>query len=563
MKSKAIGPSLRVQQQRKSLDARRNLFALAAAGLFILPSLSTEAATINVVGSCTLVNSILSANTNSAVGGCTAGAAGLDTIVLPANSTQTLTAVYDFTALYGPSGLPEINSEIVIEGNGSTILRDPSSAAFRIFVVVEGGNLSLRQSTVSGGSVSGSDGGGLAVYGGGLLELNESTVSGNSTGNDGGGIYNLSSTLFVTDSTVSGNSAFYGGGIGTRGSSSITTVTGSTVSGNRGNYGGGVNAFGSVTIGSSTISGNSASRDGGGLIAIGRVSIANTTITANTAPDAHGGGVAADLDDDLDITASIIAGNSSTDIDDYGGYGGTFITGGNNLIGDGNFASNFDDATDTINVANPMLGPLADNDGPTFTHALLTGSPAIDSFESAVPGRVANLGLVEFCPAGKDQRGVARPQDGDGDGDAVCDIGAFELEGAMGDDADNDGIPDAMDNCPMTPNTDQLDTDEDGIGDACDDSPLGRCEGRAVTIRGTLNNDTLNGTNGADVMDGLGGKDTINGRGGNDWICGGPGDDTIKGGNGNDRILGNQGVDNLQGEAGNDELLGGDGRDSL
>ena len=63
-----------------------------------------------------------------------------------------------------------------------------------------------------------------------------------------------------------------------------------------------------------------------------------------------------------------------------------------------------------------LLGLLADNGGPTQTHALLAGSPAIDAGDNAA------------CPA-TDQRGVARPQDGDGDGAAVCDIGAYELGG--------------------------------------------------------------------------------------------------------------------------------------
>jgi hypothetical protein len=61
-------------------------------------------------------------------------------------------------------------------------------------------------------------------------------------------------------------------------------------------------------------------------------------------------------------------------------------------------------ASDLV-VADPLLGSLADNGGPTLTHALLAGSPAIDAGDNAV------------CPA-TDQRGVAR--------DAACDIGSFE-----------------------------------------------------------------------------------------------------------------------------------------
>jgi len=64
-------------------------------------------------------------------------------------------------------------------------------------------------------------------------------------------------------------------------------------------------------------------------------------------------------------------------------------------------------------IADPLLGPLADNGGPTLTHALLSGSPAIDA---AHP---------DGCPS-VDQRGAPRPVDGNGDGVAACDIGSYE-----------------------------------------------------------------------------------------------------------------------------------------
>jgi hypothetical protein len=74
----------------------------------------------------------------------------------------------------------------------------------------------------------------------------------------------------------------------------------------------------------------------------------------------------------------------------------------------------FPDPTDTMNVPELLLGPLAMNGGPTETHALLQGSPAIDA------------GVAAGCPS-QDQRGIARPADGDLDGVARCDSGAFEL----------------------------------------------------------------------------------------------------------------------------------------
>src|SRR5262249_10564879 len=91
---------------------------------------------------------------------------------------------------------------------------------------------------------------------------------------------------------------------------------------------------------------------------------------------------------------------------------GTFTTLGSNLDDDGSCM--FTAAGDLSGVA-PGLGPLADNGGPTQTHLLLPGSPAIDAGTSCPP------------PA-TDPPGTPRPLDGNGDGTAVCDIGAVEVE---------------------------------------------------------------------------------------------------------------------------------------
>jgi Ca2+-binding RTX toxin-like protein len=89
------------------------------------------------------------------------------------------------------------------------------------------------------------------------------------------------------------------------------------------------------------------------------------------------------------------------------------------------------------------------------------------------------------------------------------------------------------------------------------------CNGRAVTVPGTPDNDVLKGTSGPDVIDGGGGNDTISGLGGDDVLCGGDGKDVIHGGAGNDGLFGGLDNDRLTGDAGNDSLAGGDGNDSL
>jgi hypothetical protein len=93
------------------------------------------------------------------------------------------------------------------------------------------------------------------------------------------------------------------------------------------------------------------------------------------------------------------------------------MSGGGNLESPGS-SCGFNLASDSSGVSPSALalGVLSDNGGPTLTHALLPGSAAIDS------------GLNRHCP-GVDQRGQPRPQDGDGDGHAVCDVGAFEADG--------------------------------------------------------------------------------------------------------------------------------------
>jgi len=95
--------------------------------------------------------------------------------------------------------------------------------------------------------------------------------------------------------------------------------------------------------------------------------------------------------------------NSDTDGNCF--YSGGTVTSSGNNLDDGSTCA-FNNAGDKVNT-DPLLGPLQDNGGPTLTHALLSGSPAI------------NQGKNSFCPA-TDQRGLTRPS-------TACDIGAYEV----------------------------------------------------------------------------------------------------------------------------------------
>ena len=167
----------------------------------------------------------------------------------------------------------------------------------------------------------------------------------------------------------------------------------------------------------STISGNSAGGSGAAGLLTGRLILRNATITDNSAH--AGGGAFLESGGTSSVRNTIIAGNF-VDLDGLGvDLAGAFISAGHNLIGDGTGATGFTNGRsgDQVGTADspidPLLAPLANNGGPTETHTLLAGSSAID--------RGDNVG----APA-TDQRGIARPRDGDGNGSLIVDIGAFE-----------------------------------------------------------------------------------------------------------------------------------------
>ena len=293
----------------------------------------------------------------------------------------------------------------------------------------------LTANTAGGGTMTGQStisGGGLAVLAGGNVTLGTSTVTSNSVspnasagnGVAGGGLSVAGSgTLTVSQSTISGNTATEGGGISALGSpfnaASLTltasTVTGNTAAGNTnsGNGGGGlfVGTNGSASLTNDTLNNNTATNgNGGGADNLGTLTLISSTISANTVDNGSGGGLT-NSGASATLQAAIVAGNQNffstgTDIN------GAFTSDGSNLIGDGTSATGFTALHDQVGTADapvdPLLGPLQNNGGPTFTQEPGTGSPAINGDYSA-----ANVPTT-------DQRGVARPIG------PRADIGAYE-----------------------------------------------------------------------------------------------------------------------------------------
>jgi hypothetical protein len=245
---------------------------------------------------------------------------------------------------------------------------------------------------------------GAGVCNAGTTTLVNCTISGNSGGGGGGGIYNFTThgapaLLMMYSCTVSGNTCDNeGAGLANDG---IAYLTGCTISGNSNdNLGGGVWNRNGATLDLSdcTISANNASV-GGGLFNSGTATLVACTISGNTTYNSGAGIYAGST---LTLNNTIVAGNESAPYDSGSvspsDIAGTSVSGSNDLVGTGGSAG-LSSTTNQLGVADPDLGPLADNGGPTATMALLPGSLAIGNGSEA----------LEVSPQGSplttDQRG--------------------------------------------------------------------------------------------------------------------------------------------------------------
>jgi CSLREA domain-containing protein len=408
---------------------------------FALPGLvqAASAATITVNtsadelshdGNCSLREAVQAANTNLAVDHCHAGS-GTDKIAF-AGST-------DGHAIHLTLGSIDVVSPMTIKGNGvskTTVTGDEfdtgggSTSTIERMTLVDVNNeaatVNVIGVTATGEMNNNSNGTETST-----MKISGSKMTKQITNNSGFG--SSTTNLTVTKSHI--------GSIDNNSGSATThlTVSTSTAGGIKNSSGTGVTT---AKIETSTLAGKgkgpgvSVTGDGTKVFVFrstlvhftsgismdqGSVKITDSTVSHNKANSLRvsggtiqafndtftnaGTGITQSLSGSVTLTNTIVALNKGKDCK------GTVHSSGGNIADDSSchFAGTADK-----NSTNPKLGPLQNNGGPTHTELPKTGSPAIDK------------GLNSACPK-VDQRGIKRPQDGNGDGKAVCDVGSVEV----------------------------------------------------------------------------------------------------------------------------------------
>ena len=399
-----------------------------------------------------------------------------DLVLTGAGLNQTLIDGAGLDRVFDIPWLFDLHSFPIVEFEGVTVLGGDAeggggisvdSAELSIFDSAVEDNLGsgidvlsatlLVSGSVVEGNSSDSPGGGIYASPFSGVTIEDSMIMGNSATGGGGVASSHSSDITIRDSVISENSAIYTGGVSVSESQILverTTISGnssqegsggialwwadaeissSTVAGNQSDSGAGgllLTQFTVATIDNTTVSGNAGFEGGGAAFGDGNhVQISNSTIVDNSAQ--RGGGISAETGVPLvELENSILARNSASleGPDCFMELAQAPISSaGHNILGD---VSDCDFAAtlgDQVGMApspiDPLLGPLADNGGPTSTHALLLGSPAIDAVPVAdcTYDDDGNPDTPEV-PLPTDQRGVSRPQG------VACDVGAFELE---------------------------------------------------------------------------------------------------------------------------------------
>jgi predicted outer membrane repeat protein len=318
-----------------------------------------------------------------------------------------------------------IGRDAYINGVAGAIVNGGQSGA--VITINANVNVTLAHLTVTNGQSSDVGGG---ILDNGNLTASDLTVRGNSAAHSGGGIY-IHGNLTLNSSTVMSNTADLGGGIYVYPLYGNLEMNDSTVNGNTstGDGGGIWNGGGGLVVHRSTISGNAADQNAGGVYVnpATPVSFSESTIAFNLAnaagahASATGGGIEVITETDVVYLKNSILDSNFVEACSLFCFpipdncAGPLISQDYNLI---SFVSNpcIISGTTGHNITNQgaLLGPLAHNGGPTQTHALLKGSPAIDAIFYGQNGCGSNPTT--------DQRGWSRPYPAGKN----CDVGAYE-----------------------------------------------------------------------------------------------------------------------------------------
>lgn len=373
------------------------------------------------------------------------------------SSVQSAVSAADFgltvfvaSGLYHEGSRINVAVDLTIRGEGADATFLSGSNTYGVLLLTSGRELMLEDISIVNGLTTDTSSAGIQNGGGDLILVNCAVTGNHATGSTslGGGLAN-NGTAIISNSVISGNSASRGGGIHSSGSSTLTIIN-STVSDNETtSFGGGINVVsGTVTIQNSTISGNignqnsSSSVHGGGMaLHGGTINIRNSTISGNSVLRDDGGGIW--NNGALTIIQSTITGNKATGT---GGAGGGVFNGSTLIVGNSIVASNTALSAHDISgsysktgvnfivhdsgfstgsgtnltygigqtITNVINTNLVNNGGPTWTHRLVAGSPAID---------VANSSIATAFGLTTDQRGTVRIY-----GSSV-DIGSVEIIG--------------------------------------------------------------------------------------------------------------------------------------
>lgn len=378
---------------------------------------------------------------------------GADTIVfdLALDGTPLMLAI--------PNGSPggefdaaegdlNIRDDLTITGNGAgkTIIQGGASLATSVDRVFEVGSAKPVTVTISGvtiryGKPPSSVGGGILLEGASVLTISDSVISDNAAqeggGGGGGGVAVIfsGSELLLDRVTFARNTAIEGGALSYPGTGKRLVITNSTFSDNRAESStlgletaGGALSTGTgtllpptvmPTIVNSTFSGNLAGRGCAIFASDGEMRLFNVTVANNCTPGSPASAIVVAPSENrarLVLRNSILSGPAGTTNCQVAPFNASITSQGHNLSSDGSCGLF---GPGDMQFVNPSLGPLAFNGGPTRTHALLAGSPAIDAGE---PGCTNPDGIALTS----DQRGQPRPVG------AACDIGAYEVQRALG-----------------------------------------------------------------------------------------------------------------------------------